>query len=73
MATPVTIIVPQMPSRRFEKTQKPTKLIGLYKECMKEFYFQFNFLIFFYYFPQHRVVFVPVNSLNVYIPKDTEV
>lgn len=69
MATPVTITVPQLPSRRFEKTQKPTKLIDLCKECTKEFYFQFQFLNFFYYFPQHKAVFVPVDLPKCLCPK----
>jgi hypothetical protein len=45
MANPATLIVPQMPSRRCEKTPNHVKLIDLYKECKKEFYYQFLFLL----------------------------
>lgn len=69
MATPVIIIIPQVPSRRFEKTQKPTYCINLNKECIKEFYFQFQFLNFFNHFPQHRAVFVPVDLPKCLCPK----
>lgn len=70
MVTAVTTIVPQMPSRRFEKTQKPTNLTNLYKKCTKEFYFQFQFLDFFFnYFPSHRAGIVPVDLPKCLGPK----